>query len=80
MNCHEAIDVMGDAAEDRLDARYCAGFREHMEECPACAAYYSQLRLTRLALKDLSPSAPGTPVKRAELLERFRREFQGPAS
>lgn len=80
MNCHEAIDVMGDAAEDRLDARCCAGFREHMEECPACSTYYDQLRLTRLALKNIAATDPGSPPKRSELLERFRREFEGPAS
>ena len=80
MNCHEAIDVMGDAAEDRLDARYCSGFREHMEECPACATYYGQLRLTRQALRSIAPADPGSPPKRSELLERFRREFEGPAS
>jgi hypothetical protein len=76
MNCHEAIDVMGDAAEDRLDARYCAGFREHVADCPPCAAYYEQLRLTRQALKDLAPSDSVSPPKRSELLERFHREFE----
>lgn len=80
MNCYEAIDVMGDAAEDRLDARYCSGFQEHMDDCPACAAYYEQIRLTRIALKNLSQDGPGTPGRRAELIERFRREFKGPAS
>jgi hypothetical protein len=45
-------------------------------ECPPCAAYYEQLRLTRLALKDLQPADKGTARKRSELLERFRREFE----
>ena len=75
MNCYEAIDVMGDAAEDRLDPSYAANFQEHMEECPSCAAYYEQLRITRGALKDLPPSDSGTPPKRNQLLEQFRREF-----
>ena len=77
MNCIEAIDVMGDAAEDRLDPSCTAGFQEHMGECPACATYYEQLRMTRLALKHLDPQAPGAPARRSELIEKFRREFDG---
>jgi anti-sigma factor RsiW len=80
MNCLEAIDVMGDAAEDRLDPSCSAGFQEHMEECPACAAYYEQLRLTRLALKHLPATDGGSTPRRSELVERFRREFEKPAN
>lgn len=75
MNCIEAIDVMGDAAEDRLDPSYAAGFQEHMEECPPCATYYEQLRITRLALRNLDPAAPEAPERRAELIATFRRAF-----
>ena len=75
MNCVEAIDVMGDAAEDRLDPSCSAGFLEHIEECPPCATYYEQLRITRLALRNLDPAAPEAPARRAELITSFRRAF-----
>lgn len=76
MNCPEAIDVMGEAAEDRLDPSLRPGFEEHMLECPSCAAYYEQLRLTRKAL-GLLPRRGDTSPRRTELIEKFKEEFEG---
>ena len=72
MECAEAIDVMGEAIDGSLADRLLAAFQEHLDECPACAAYFEQLGLTRVALRSL-PFGPTSP-RRAELLDRFRHE------
>jgi len=71
MNCHEAIDVMGDAVEGRLQAALRQGFEEHITECAPCRTYLEHLRLTRKALRSLP--AGGTSPRREELIENFRR-------
>jgi len=80
MDCIEAIDVMGIAAEDRLEPGLVAGFEEHLAECRSCATYYDQLRHTRQTLRSLPrddrPSHPG----RQALLDHFRKQFGGDAS
>jgi anti-sigma factor RsiW len=72
MECAEAIDVMGEAIDGSLAEPAIAAFQEHLAECPSCAAYFEQLGLTRIALRNLL-SGPTSP-SRAELLDRFRRE------
>ena len=47
MNCYEAIDVMGDAVEGRLQAALVAGFEEHITECHSCGSYFVQLATAR---------------------------------
>jgi len=74
VNCQEAIDVMGEAAEGRLEAALQAGFEEHMAECSPCGTYFEHLRLTREALQ-LLPRGGDTSPRRAELMERFAKEF-----
>lgn len=75
MTCQEAIDVMGEALEDRLLPEFRPGFDEHIRECPPCAAYFEHLRLTRAALRSL-PAEGGTSPRRGELMDAYRREFE----
>ena len=70
MTCQEAIDVMGEALEGRLQP----GFEEHMAECAPCATYLGHLRVTREALRHLPPEG-GTNPQREQLIEAFKREF-----
>ena len=74
MNCHEAIDVMGDAVGGRLEPALRAGFEEHVTECASCGTYLEQLRFTRKALQSL-PRGGGTSPHRMELIRNYREEF-----
>ena len=74
MNCYEAIDVMGDAAEARLQAALVAGFEEHIAACRSCRTYFEQLCHTRRALHHLRRAGVTSP-RRSELMRDFRKEF-----
>ena len=74
MTCQEAIDVMGEAIEDRLAADMRPGFDEHMAECRPCATYFDQLRFTRGALRGL-PRERAAGAHRDDLLRRFRERY-----
>jgi hypothetical protein len=75
MTCQEAIDVMGEALEDRLQPDLRPGFDGHIAECRPCSAYFQHLRLLRAALCAL-PSEGGTSPRRSELIEAYRKEFE----
>jgi len=70
MNCYEAIDLMGDAIENRVPSESRTGFEEHLDECPACCTYFEQLQATVSALARL-PRRSG--VLTQDLLDAFRR-------
>ena len=74
MTCQEAIDVMGDAVEDRLAAEFRPGFDEHMAECRPCATYFDQIRFTRDALRGL-PRERGGDARKDDLLREYRERF-----
>ncbi len=74
MNCHEAVDRMGDALEGRLGEIPRAMFEEHMSECAPCATYLEHLVATRQVLRNLPREACPEAV-RAELIARFHAEF-----
>lgn len=78
MNCQKAIDVMGEAAEGRLQAALRADFEEHIAACTSCHTYFEHLRLTRKALRFLPPTRATNP-RRGELIDRFTKEFDSPA-
>jgi anti-sigma factor RsiW len=75
MNCYEAIDLIGDALEDRLAPESRTGFDEHLETCTACGAYVDQLRVTLHALERL-PQPKATSQRRSELIAAFQREWK----
>ena len=75
MECYEAIDLMGDALEERLTPDARTGLQEHLEECPACCDYMDQLRVTRDALGHL-PTPEGSSRHRDDLIARFLKEVR----
>jgi hypothetical protein len=75
MNCYEAIDLIGEALENRLSPESRAGFDEHIEECSVCSTYLDQLRMTLLALERL-PRPRETSPWRPELIAAFQREWR----
>lgn len=74
MTCCEAIDVMGDALEGRLERPLRPGFDEHMAECGPCATYFEHLQVVRRVLLEM-PRERGTSPRRTELLAEYRRLF-----
>ena len=75
MNCHEAIDLMGDAIEGTLAPEVRADLDDHFAECPPCRNYLDQLRLTCEALGRL-PGPGQTRDRRSDLIAKFRQEFR----
>ncbi len=74
MTCQDAIDVMGEALEDRLLPELRPHFDAHLQACRPCAGYFEHLRITREALRAL-PRERGTAPGRERLLEAFLRRF-----
>ena len=66
MDCYEAIDLMGDAIDERLAPAARSGLQEHLDECPSCCHYMEQILLTRDALGHL-PAPEGSSGHRADL-------------
>jgi predicted anti-sigma-YlaC factor YlaD len=75
VNCLEAIDLIGDAMESKLPGEIGIDFDEHMRECSPCRNYYEQLRLTRMALREI-PRSGATSPNRDLLIEKFREESE----
>lgn len=75
MDCHEAIDLMGDAIDGRLPPALQSGFDEHMVECRPCAAYLGHLNTMRALLQHM-PREEGTSPHRQALLDAYRKAFE----
>lgn len=71
MTCKELVEVVSDYLEGRLPANDRRRLEEHLDECPYCAEYIDQMRLTIAALGELSEDAL-SPEARGELVEAFR--------
>ena len=71
MTCKELVEVVSDYLDGRLPANDRRRLEEHLGECPYCAEYIGQMRLTIVALCELSEHRL-SPEARGELLEAFR--------
>lgn len=71
MSCSELVDVITDYLEGTMAAEDRLRFEAHLEECPYCVNYLTQMRETIEALGHLSAASLG-PETRRELLEAFR--------
>lgn len=77
MDCHEAIDLMGDAIDGRVPLALRSGFDEHMAECRPCATYLGHLKTLRAALQHMPRE--GTSPHRQALLDAYREAFESDA-
>lgn len=73
--CREAVQLMSDYLEGRLDERDRVRLERHFDDCPHCVEYLAQLRVTIAALgraqpDDLSDDALDELV---DLYRRWRR-------
>ena len=71
LTCAELVELVTEFLEGTLDRRDRSRFEQHLSECPHCAAYVDQIRLTvavagRLREDHLKPAA------KASLLHAFR--------
>jgi anti-sigma factor RsiW len=69
--CQELVELVNDYLEGLLPAGAQARFEEHLVECPACASYVEQMRLT-IAITGRVHSDQLSPEARRSLLETFR--------
>ncbi|HZP30941.1 MAG TPA: zf-HC2 domain-containing protein [Acidimicrobiia bacterium] len=70
--CREAVALMADYLDGRLDARDDARLRRHLAGCPHCSEYLAQLRATIDALGHAEPDAlPDEALD--ELVNLYRR-------
>lgn len=71
MSCQELVEVVTDYLENTLARADRERFDAHLAECPGCADYVRQMRLTlELAGKIEEDALP--PDARTTLLEAFR--------
>ena len=55
--CRQAVALMTDYLDGRLDDRDVARLERHLAECPHCSEYLAQLRVTIDALGRATPAA-----------------------
>jgi len=71
MTCRELVEVITDYLEGTLPDEDRRRFEEHLDECPYCANYLEQMRLTIATLGELREDSL-SPETREELLAAFR--------
>lgn len=74
--CREAVALMTAYLDDALDQRDRARLEEHLAECPNCAEYLAQLRVTidGLGHLDIDALPDDTVDDLVELYRRWRAE------
>ena len=71
MTCREVVDLVSEYLEGRMAPADRARFEAHLELCPYCREYVSQMRATIAALGGLGEETI-PEERRAEVIEAFR--------
>ena len=71
LTCQEVVELVTEYLENALLPEMRKRLEEHVEECPGCATYIEQVRLTIGMLRQLAEE-PVFPATKQELLQRFR--------
>jgi anti-sigma factor RsiW len=70
--CQQAVELMTDYLEGRLNRRQRRRFEAHLRACPHCTEYLAQLRET-IRLTGQVTEQDLTPRMRDDLVELYRR-------
>ena len=71
--CRELVELVTEHLEGALDARTEQRLVDHLSECPGCASYVEQMRLTASLSGELAHEGLPPHLHRA-LLDTYRRE------
>jgi predicted anti-sigma-YlaC factor YlaD len=71
ITCQEFVEVVTDYLEGQIAAVEQHAIDEHLGECPGCAEYVRQMRLTVKALRGLSGADVIFPQTRDQVLRAF---------
>jgi anti-sigma factor RsiW len=74
MDCNELVELVTEHLETALTPAARARFDAHIAECPGCAEILEQFRAVVVTTGALRPRDAEAidPVRRSELLDRFR--------
>ena len=75
--CQEFVELVDDYLGQNLTVQTRQRFEAHLAECPYCATYLEQMRLTIHAVGQLTPPPTPSPSK-DELLRLFRERHREP--
>jgi predicted anti-sigma-YlaC factor YlaD len=70
-SCQEVVELVTDYLENILLPEMRRRLEEHAEDCPGCATYIEQVRLTIDMLHRLAQEQPA-PATKQELLQLFQ--------
>ncbi len=73
--CQEFVELVDYYLGETLTAQTRRRFEAHLAECPSCATYLEQMRLTIHAVSFLTPPTTTSP-SRDELLRLFRERHR----
>ena len=71
LTCQEVVELVTEYLENALLPETRKQLEEHVAECPGCATYIEQVRLTIGMLRQLAEE-PVFPATKQELLQHFR--------
>jgi anti-sigma factor RsiW len=70
--CQEAVELVTEYLEGALPRRQRRRFQAHLKNCPNCAAYLEQIRMT-IELTGAIEADDLTPEAQTELKDLYRR-------
>jgi predicted anti-sigma-YlaC factor YlaD len=72
MVCQEAVELVSDYLEGSLKRRERRRFESHLRDCPNCAGYLAQIRITIRLTGTIEPEEL-TAEAREDLIRLYRR-------
>jgi anti-sigma factor RsiW len=71
ITCRDFVELVTDYLEGQIAAAEQHAINDHLGECPGCAEYVRQMRLTIAGLRGLSSDEVMFPQTRDELMRAF---------
>ncbi len=71
LSCQQIVELVTDFLENALLPDMCQRLEEHLEQCPGCANYFEQVRLTIKMVHRLAQE-PAFPAQKQQLLRLFQ--------